>query len=203
MKLKRALVAALAVGLGAGVAGCTDGYGYGGLDVGYGAPYGYADDYYGGYGYGDYGYGYGGYGYGYPAGYGWFGNYYYPGSGIYVYDRYRRPYRWNDQQRRYWQGRPGYGQGGRGPNWNGFDHRDGRPGYGNGRPDGRPGFGGNPAGRPEWRGRPDGGQRPAWRGGARDGATPTQPQAGNRGNFGQRGGGNRGWSHGGGRGRAR
>ena len=70
---------------------------------------------YGG-GYGDYGYGYGSPYYGYggslrrlrrlrpaitarPRRYGWYDNYYYPGTGIYVYDSYRRPHVWNDRQR--------------------------------------------------------------------------------------------------------
>ena len=41
------------------------------------------------------------YDYGYPGYYGWYGGFYYPGNGIYVYDRYRRPYRWNGNQQRY------------------------------------------------------------------------------------------------------
>ena len=49
--------------------------------------------------------GYGGYGYGGYDPFGWYGDYYYPGSGIYVYDRYRNRHRWNDDQRRYWQDR--------------------------------------------------------------------------------------------------
>ena len=44
-------------------------------------------------------------GYGYGSPYGWYDGFYYPGSGYYVYDRYRRPIRWNDTQRRYWQWR--------------------------------------------------------------------------------------------------
>ena len=31
--------------------------------------------------------------------YGWYDDYYYPGTGIYVYDSYRRPRTWNDDQR--------------------------------------------------------------------------------------------------------
>ena len=60
-------------------------------------------------------YGYGGYGGGYGSGvtlsysggnyYGWNDGYYYPGTGFYVYDRYRRPYRWNNFQQRYWSDR--------------------------------------------------------------------------------------------------
>ncbi len=70
---------------------------------------------YGGYGYGG-GYGgYGGYGGGYGSGltlsyntgnyYGWNDGYYYPGTGYYVYDTYRRPHRWNNVQQQYWVGR--------------------------------------------------------------------------------------------------
>ena len=76
-----------------GLSACaTDmGYGYSGVSVGIGSG-GYYAPYYGGYGYSpygyDYGYGYGypGYGYGYPSyGYnfpgGWYGSYYWPGTG--------------------------------------------------------------------------------------------------------------------------
>jgi hypothetical protein len=88
------LLAAGSLALG----GCA--YGDLGLGVGYGGGYG---DY--GYGYGSpyYGYGYGSpyYGAGYGS-YGWYDNYYYPGTGYYVYDSYRRPHVWNDRQRTYW-----------------------------------------------------------------------------------------------------
>jgi hypothetical protein len=117
-------VAASAIGLG----GCVDDYGYGGVGVGYGpAEYspgydGYYDGFYGAYGDPAYGYGYPGY-------YGWYGGFYYPGSGGFVYDRYRRPYRWNGAQRRYWSGQQrafGGDHGGRnfrpGANWGGFNH---------------------------------------------------------------------------------
>lgn len=128
------VVVASAVGLG----GCVDDYGYGGVDVGY-APAGYArgyDGYYDGY-YGAYGDPY--YGNAYPGYYGWYGGFYYPGSGGYVYDRYRRPYRWNGDQRRYWAGQHrafAGGQGGHafrpGANWGGFNH--GAAGGGTNRP---------------------------------------------------------------------
>jgi hypothetical protein len=75
---------------------------------GYGGNYGYG----GGYGYGD------NYGYGGRSGvsvsigtgnyWGWNDGYYYPGTGYYVYDRYRRPYRWNGYQQRYWSDRQNY-----------------------------------------------------------------------------------------------
>jgi len=86
-----------------GLAGCSSyyddyGYGYGGVSIGYGRPY--YGSYYGNY-YNPY---YGGSYYGNPY-WGWYNDFYYPGVGIYVYDRYRRPYRWNDYQRNYWEGR--------------------------------------------------------------------------------------------------
>lgn len=99
MILKRLGLTGLLVGLGLASSACTDGYGYSGLDVGYGSA-GYYDPYYDGLGYA----GYGGYGVG---NFGWYNNFYYPGTGVYVYDRYRRPYRWNDGQRRYWESRRG------------------------------------------------------------------------------------------------
>jgi hypothetical protein len=72
-----------------------------------------------------------GYGVGYSAAWGdpywgWYGDYYYPGTGIYVYDVHHRRTAWNDDQRRYWEGRH---TGWRGPhgstrsNWGGFRHR--------------------------------------------------------------------------------
>ena len=69
-------------------------YGYGGVAVGYGY---YDDDYYGRYAANPY--------------WGWYDGYYYPGSGYYVYDRYRRPVRWNDRHRDYWQSRQAYWRG--------------------------------------------------------------------------------------------
>jgi hypothetical protein len=86
----------------AALGGCaTDGYGYGG--VGYSAAWG--DPYWG-----------------------WYGDYYYPGAGIYVYDVHRHRTAWNDDQRHYWEGRH---QGWHGPNgsmrtnWREFRHRPG------------------------------------------------------------------------------
>jgi len=83
-------------------------YGYGGsgisYSVGYGSGYGYGSPYgYGGYGgYGGYPYGYGGYGgYGSPY-WGWNDGFYYPGTGYYVYDRYKNRRVWTDAQKRYW-----------------------------------------------------------------------------------------------------
>ena len=123
--------------LGLATVACTDGYGYSGVNVGYGTGgyyddgygYGYADPYGGGYGYGGYG---GGYGYA-PSYFGWYNDFYYPGSGIYVYDQNRRRYRWNDTQRRYWEAQRG--RYARNPqvreNWNDFrrDYRQERQDY--------------------------------------------------------------------------
>ena len=97
-----------------GLAACNDGYGYGGMSVGYGAA-GYCDprwdDCYYNSGYDRYGYG--GYGYGgaYDPWWGWYGDYYYPGVGFYIYDRGGRRHRWDDNTRRYWEGRRHHYQG--------------------------------------------------------------------------------------------
>jgi hypothetical protein len=119
---KRLAAAVTAAGLAIGLGGCMGDYGYGGV--------GYASDYYGGYGYGPslaYG-GYGGYG-------GWYNDFYYPGTGVYVFDRSGRRARWNDGQRRYWEGRRDQrrGQGGQwqGRHADGYDH-GWRPGPGQG-----------------------------------------------------------------------
>jgi len=111
------LIAAGALALG----GCAYG------DLGFGAGYG-------GYGAYDYGYGYGPYGgYGqYPAYYGgfgapyfgWYDDYYYPGTGIYVYDSYRRPHVWNNRQRSYWTSRQTASNvTTKSANWSGFSRR--------------------------------------------------------------------------------
>ena len=95
----RIRAAALTVAATIGLSACMSPYGYGGVGVGYG------NGYYDGYGgYPSYGAGYGS-GYGYQPYWGWYDNYYYPGTGYYVYDRYRRPYRWDDDHRRHWEGR--------------------------------------------------------------------------------------------------
>lgn len=90
--------AALALAAAVGLSACTSPYGHGGVSVGYGSGYGP----YAGYGYGYPGYGYSRLGYGYSPYWGWHDSFYYPGTGFYVYDIYRRPYRWTDAQRRYW-----------------------------------------------------------------------------------------------------
>jgi len=106
----RLRIAALAAVAAAGLAACTTPYGYGGVSVGngyYGSDYGYGY----GAGYPSYGAGYPGYGYGagypgyalsYAPYWGWYDNFYYPGTGYYVYDAYHQPHRWTDAQRRYW-----------------------------------------------------------------------------------------------------
>jgi hypothetical protein len=103
MFLKRLGLVGILAGLGIGLSACADGYGYGGIDAGYGSA-----GYYDGYGAGYPGYGYAG-GYA-PSYFGWYGDYYYPGTGVYVYDRNRRAHRWNDRQRSYWSGRRGNGR---------------------------------------------------------------------------------------------
>ncbi|HYE28132.1 MAG TPA: hypothetical protein VEA61_07850 [Allosphingosinicella sp.] len=129
MFVSRLRSAALVLAAGLGVSACThyDGYGYSSVSLGYGTGYcdPYWDDcYYGGYG------GYGGY---YDPWYGWYGNYYYPGIGIYVFDRWGRRHRWNDDHRRYWEGRRG--------RWGDRDWNDRRwerwDGFRDGRRDGR------------------------------------------------------------------
>ena len=113
------LLAAGALALG-GCAYDNYGYGYGpysGLSVGVG----YGSGYYGGYG------GYGGY-YNSYLPFGWYDDFYYPGSGIYVYDSYRRPHVWSSSQRAYWSGRRSQyehhsGTTWSGSNWDGYTHR--------------------------------------------------------------------------------
>lgn len=92
--------AGLAIAAAVGLSACTTpyGYGYNGVSVGIGS--GYYDPYYS-YGYDIPVYRYGA---GYPY-YGWYDGFYYPGTGYYVYDRYRRPHRWSDRHRRYWEQR--------------------------------------------------------------------------------------------------
>lgn len=87
--------------------GCSaydDGYGYGGVSLGYGS--GYHDPWY------------------YDR-YGWYDGFYYPGSGYYVYDRYGKRHRWNNHHRHYWQSRQHDRDGRR--EWRDRDHdREGR-----------------------------------------------------------------------------
>jgi hypothetical protein len=84
----------LIAGVAAAVAGCSDGYynnGYYGGGIAnpyYAGPVGYGAEYYGGIGY--------------PA-YGVYNDFYYPGSGIYVFDRDGRRREWNEDERRHWE----------------------------------------------------------------------------------------------------
>jgi hypothetical protein len=121
----RARLAILIAAAGLSVGGCA----YNGLGVGlgYGDPYGYGYGPYSGYGaydpYFDYTYGRPGYGYSMP--YGWYGGYYYPGTGYYVYDQYRNPFYWTDIQRRHWESQPHHSSWTR-ANWSAFaQHRSG------------------------------------------------------------------------------
>jgi hypothetical protein len=90
----------------AALSGCTtdDGYGYGGVSVGYGSGY-YGDPYWG-----------------------WYDDYYYPGTGYYIYDRGGARHTWNDSQRHYWESRRGNRPGRE--NWSSY--RDGRSAGDNG-----------------------------------------------------------------------
>lgn len=101
--MKNRIIAALVAASAAlGLSGCTtDGYGYGGVSMGYGSPY-YGDPYWG-----------------------WYDDYYYPGTGYYIYDRRGTRHRWNDRQRAYWEGRRGHRSGR--SNWSGYrrDRNDG------------------------------------------------------------------------------
>ena len=118
MRWTHIVAAGLLGGLALMTSACSTGYGYSGVGLGVGSG-GYYDDPYSGYGYGGYGYA--------PSYYGWNDAFYYPGTGVYVYDRYRRPYRWNDNQQRYWQQRRG-GYAGRDvrDNWRDFRRDVGR-----------------------------------------------------------------------------
>lgn len=150
--MKRIGIVLGAIGLALG--GCTDGYGYSGVGLGWGGG-GFVDDGWGGGFGGGFAPGFGGgFGNGFIGGpydyFGWNDGFFYPGAGVYVYDQFRRPFRWNGQQQRFWQGRRDFAQrsgrfGGRGlgPNWGGFDRFGGRgDGRFAGRGDGR-GFNGD------------------------------------------------------------
>ena len=85
--------------------------------------------------YDDYGYGRGYHGYydHYPSAsyYGWYDGYYYPGVGIYIYDRRGHRHSWKGKHRRYWEARHEYRRGHR-ENWSEYrrerrgDRRDWR-----------------------------------------------------------------------------
>ena len=96
--VRRFIRLGLAAGLALTVAGCADYYdgnGYYGGGVAYpyySGPVGYGAGYYGGIGY--------------PS-YGVYNDYYYPGQGIYVFDRGGRRREWNDDERRHFEYRGG------------------------------------------------------------------------------------------------
>lgn len=94
MSARRLRLAATLLAGTLGLSACAygDGYGYGRASVGYGSRYcdPYWDDCYAS---------------AYDPWYGWYGNYYYPGTGFYVFDRWGRRYRWSEDYRRYWEGR--------------------------------------------------------------------------------------------------
>jgi len=122
MSLRRLRLPALLLAGSLVLGGCAyDNYGYGRsrsyASVSYGS--GGCDPYY----YDCYG--------SYDPWYGWYGNYYYPGWGVYVYDSYRRPHRWNDNQRRYWNDRRSRWEGRdwndrRWERWDRWERRDDR-----------------------------------------------------------------------------
>jgi hypothetical protein len=91
-----AFLLAATIGLGA----CTynDGYGYSRVSVGYSSG-GYCDPYYQDCYRSRYGRR------AYDPWYGWYGDYYYPGIGFYIYDRWGGRRQWDDNHRRYWESR--------------------------------------------------------------------------------------------------
>jgi hypothetical protein len=101
MNIVTAFRAALIAGAVTTLGACADGYGYGyggtsigaGYAGGYSGPLGYGGDYYGGFGH---------------PGYGYYNDYYYPGAGIYVFDRGGQRRQWNDDERGHWQHRGEY-----------------------------------------------------------------------------------------------
>src|SRR5581483_6151494 len=119
MHIARLKLAAIAAVGGISLAGCAydtygDPYGYG---YGY-APYGGVSVGIGYGGYGGYYGGYGPYGYGYDP-FGWYGDFFYPGAGIYVYDSDRHRHEWSGDQRRYWENRRSTWQSRTGRTWSG------------------------------------------------------------------------------------
>lgn len=101
----KSILGATLLGGAAALGGCVDdGYGYGGsrVAVGYGNSFG-------------------------SPYWGWYDDYYYPGTGAYVYDRYRHRHTWNDGQRAYWEQRRGTWRGEQRwrNNWRDFRRRPG------------------------------------------------------------------------------
>ena len=113
---------ALAIGVLLAAGACSEygdsrGYGYSSVSVGYSSDgYRYRDRYADRY--------YDRYDPYYSSYYGWYDNYYYPGVGVYLYDRSGSRHRWNDGQRRYWESRRGQSE--QRENWGGYRDRDGR-----------------------------------------------------------------------------
>jgi hypothetical protein len=202
--LRRPLGIALGALATASLGGCYYGdvNGYGSSYAGNDCVSRYGDTYYDSdpYAYDD-GYGYDCYdGSDYGAGFvnigfggGWYDNYYYPGSGLWLFDSYNNRYPLRGQYLNYWGGRRawwrhhggrgdghwnGGGRPGRGDgNWNG-----GRPGRGDGQWNGRPGRGDGPRGDRDRDGDQDGprGTRPPrpGAGGPPTGTTPIDPGRG-------------------------
>lgn len=100
LTIPRQLKSAIAIGALFSLGGCM--YGGGGVysetyvgNNGYACdPYAHFDDYYAC----DYGYGFANIGYGG----GWYDQYYYPGHGVYIFDRGGRRYAMRDNHRRHW-----------------------------------------------------------------------------------------------------
>ena len=165
IKGKSFLTAALLVVAGGGLSGCV-------YDVGLGyASDGYYDDEYGcdpsggydAYYECDYGQAFSDIGF---AG-GWFGNYYYPGHGVFLFDNAGRRYPMREQYRRYWgERRHNWYREQRGRDWGGGGYQERRRGYSDHSPPRARG----------WRDRPDGrardgndDRRDGWREDRRDG----------------------------------
>ena len=88
------------------------GYGWGYASVGYGGSCCYGGGYGGYYDpYWDY--------YASNPYWGWYNGFYYPGTGFFIYDDRRRPFRWNDHHRRFWMDRRSH--------WDRRGHWNGRP----------------------------------------------------------------------------
>jgi hypothetical protein len=172
---KTFLKIAAAATVGFGLSGCV-------YDVGLGyASDGYYDDYYDCDPYGGYDsyyscdYGHGFYNIGYGGG--WYDNYWYPGYGFYLFDRYGARYPMRDNHRRYWgEQRHNWYRENRGRRGDGNDHRGRGRGYSDSATPGKIGWpernggrvrdGDDRRGRSEgWRGRND-----QWRGGDGTGA---------------------------------
>lgn len=160
-RLRNVLLIALGA---AGLAACNEGYGYGGVEVGYGAAYPaygpencdpWWGDCYDPYAYGAYG----------DPWWGWWDDFYYPGFGVYVFDRHGHRHHWNDGQRHHWEARRGAfpnrnWNDPRWQNWSGF-HQGGA---------GNPHWNG---GNPHWNG-----GSPHWGGGPRAGGGGSHPGGG-------------------------